>query len=779
VSAEIDRLRRAGRGDAGDDGVLKLWKELVDALNVRVTVDVVAGTSAGGLNGAALATSIARGTKLPDLRETWLDVASIKRLAEDEDQTKGERPSVLNGEMFAVQIHKVFDGITGVDRPPPSVEGLTDESVEKLAGALSAESAMPRAVTLYTTATSLRGNPSTYTDAAETRFGQLEYRIVCRFTRDLRGRDQFVGPSATDRLSRAARASASFPVAFQPTFFCAARDTGDTGPKTEGPGMGAISNMGDQSRWVIDGGVLDNEPFGPVLDEVAQRPIDADVDRVVAYVVPEGGLVHTVADRFDHKQGMIRPALAALNLPRESNLANQLDRLRQMERDVRATRDDDGELFRRAQKGEFDDAVKELFGQYRASRLVAAVWEARKIGAEGRNTTVRMLSAPDDVRAMDERGDHDWLPAEDDLGLGNRWRWGPSAAERLLRLATSLERSAIRDKPGDVGISRALVVLSAAGWELQALRRKGKDILAEKIRMAGGAALSDADLLALLDAHYASPEAREIETAILDTLRFALGRLPADGDASAFAKAALKVEVVRRATAGTDPYTPRPRFRFYRFGANCGSPLVSGGKPLEDKLLGLRMGHFGGFLDRWWRAYDWTWGRLDGITQLVAMLANPRALEARFAAHPEANFGDDAQANAALAALRANWNDTEAWNRLQDALVTRFHRAILAEEVPFIIDAMGDDAPDAGDDEARFNAIVQVTPSVTVEQLRESEGGHQTTARLIADGFDALAADPALPMRGRLSRALRLAADGVLGGEHARGWFHRLFHRGG
>src|SRR5262245_32225441 len=111
VSAEIDRLRLAGREDAGDDRVLGLWEQLVTALDVRVTVDVIAGTSAGGLNGAALATSIARGTRLPDLRKTWLDVASIKRLAENENEAKGDRPSVLNGEMFAVQIHDVFSAI--------------------------------------------------------------------------------------------------------------------------------------------------------------------------------------------------------------------------------------------------------------------------------------------------------------------------------------------------------------------------------------------------------------------------------------------------------------------------------------------------------------------------------------------------------------------------------------------------------------------------------------------------------------------------------------------
>ena len=237
---------------------------------------------------------------------------------------------------------------------------------------------------------------------------------------------------------------------------------------------------------------------------------------------------------------------------------------------------------------------------------------------------------------------------------------------------------------------------------------------------------------------------------------------------------------MRRAAAGTDPYAPTPRFRFYRFGANCGSPLVSGGRPPKDKLLGLRVGHFGGFLDRSWRAYDWTWGRMDGVTQLIGMLANPGSLKARFDGDATAGLGDvgGAAADAALADLRKDWNDAKALQQLRDALVERFHRAILAEELPTIVEAMGDTAPGGdGDDADRFNAIVAAIPRVTVEELRVSEGGHETTARLVADGLVALAADPKLPLRSHLDDALRVAAKVELGYEHLRGGLHRLLHR--
>jgi hypothetical protein len=469
---------------------------------------------------------------------------------------------------------------------------------------------------------------------------------------------------------------------------------------------------------------------------------------------------------------MIGPTMAALSLPREVNLANQLDRLRQMERDARARRDDDRELFDRAAGGRLDGAVTELFDQYRAWRLAAAVWEARTVGAETREATVQMLSAPAELAGAGTRALHEWLPGPGDLRLGDRWRWGPSAAERVLRLALSLARAAARDHPQDPEVSRALVALSAAVWEVQRLRVEAREALGRRI---GGGEPSDGEVLAALDAHYASPDSRAREGAIVRALRIGLEH--AAGDAEGFATAALKVEVVRCAAAGTDPYTPTPRFRFYRFGANCGSPLVAGGRPPDNKLLGLRVGHFGGFLDRSWRAYDWTWGRMDGVTQLIGMLTTARALEARFGTDPNGDLGDPG-ANAALEALRGRgWDDAEALKRLRTALVERFHRAILAYELPTIVEAMGDLAPPGdGDDAVRFGAVVEAIPRVTVDDLRASEGGRETTARLVADGLVALSADPRLPLRAHLDHVLRGAARAELGYEHVRGWLHHLLH---
>ena len=41
-----------------------------------------------------------------------------------------------------------------------------------------------------------------------------------------------------------------------------------------------------------------------------------------------------------------------------------------------------------------------------------------------------------------------------------------------------------------------------------------------------------------------------------------------------------------------------------------------------EKLAGMKLGHFSGFLKRSWRANDWLWGRLDGVEHVLRCLVD-------------------------------------------------------------------------------------------------------------------------------------------------------------
>src|SRR5882672_5728577 len=70
VTREIDAIRRASAGNSklGDTG--ELYADILEALDLAVVVDVIAGASAGGINGVLLGSAIYNGSDLDRLRET-------------------------------------------------------------------------------------------------------------------------------------------------------------------------------------------------------------------------------------------------------------------------------------------------------------------------------------------------------------------------------------------------------------------------------------------------------------------------------------------------------------------------------------------------------------------------------------------------------------------------------------------------------------------------------------------------------------------------------------
>src|SRR5215475_393430 len=116
VTHEVDLLRRAGSpareplpADAGL--ALRRWRELCNALDVDVVVDVVAGTSAGGLNVAFLASAIAAGQPLPALKEVWSKAAQLERGKLLRSSGAAPLPSLLDGDFFTDQIRSVLAGL--------------------------------------------------------------------------------------------------------------------------------------------------------------------------------------------------------------------------------------------------------------------------------------------------------------------------------------------------------------------------------------------------------------------------------------------------------------------------------------------------------------------------------------------------------------------------------------------------------------------------------------------------------------------------------------------
>jgi hypothetical protein len=129
--SEIDALRRSEPATGGAAGPIptgdavpstaEVYARLLRACGYqRVAVDVVAGASAGGLNGALMGCSVVHGMPLGSrIRDLWLDLGDIGRLARS--RSLRPAPSVLDadGKFYAPLYEKLCGLLEGVT-PPPS-----------------------------------------------------------------------------------------------------------------------------------------------------------------------------------------------------------------------------------------------------------------------------------------------------------------------------------------------------------------------------------------------------------------------------------------------------------------------------------------------------------------------------------------------------------------------------------------------------------------------------------------------------------------------------------
>ena len=267
------RLRTPPRPGDWDGRSRDLYLNLLRCLDLTVTVDVLAGTSAGGINAALLGLSSAAGADLAKLRDLWLTTGSMDLLLRD----PGEKnpPSLMQGDK--VLFTQLARGIEDFYRSRPRDPRL----------APAASPAQPVDTTVFITTTMMSGEASRFTDDYGTVVPDVDHHGLFTF------HQEDLTPDARDMssltaLALAARSSASFPGAFEPSYVPIGTQVSGIPGVPLRPDMTRFANM-TRSHWVADGGLLDNRPLSPLLSSVLARRADREVRRVLAFVVPDGG----------------------------------------------------------------------------------------------------------------------------------------------------------------------------------------------------------------------------------------------------------------------------------------------------------------------------------------------------------------------------------------------------------------------------------------------------------------------------------------------------------
>ncbi|WP_261558943.1 patatin-like protein, partial [Frankia tisae] len=242
------------RADDADAAVAARYARLAAILDVELSVDVLAGASAGGINATMLGFANALDGDLSPLRDLWLSLGSLNTLMRTPDEKA--YPSLLRGDTAVLPaLHTALGAVAGTT----AARGST----------------IARPTSVFVTTTILRGEVAEHTDSLGGTMYDVDYRGLFVFsTPDL------TDPAAIPRLALSARASSAFPGAFEPAYVPVGHALDDTHPD-----MARYVNSA-RSFHASDGGILVNRPIGPALAAIFDRPAERQVRRVLTYVVP-------------------------------------------------------------------------------------------------------------------------------------------------------------------------------------------------------------------------------------------------------------------------------------------------------------------------------------------------------------------------------------------------------------------------------------------------------------------------------------------------------------
>ncbi|MFC8225962.1 patatin-like protein [Streptomyces sp. NPDC057287] len=634
VAHELDLLRRASLPDPDDSDiaeldkpVFNLWRELAEEARIQVVIDIVSGTSAGGINGLLLATSIARRSPLANLRRLWRTSASL-------DQLQKGRPenSVLNGHYFERKISEALKEMP--DNTDANAPGQRPDDP----------------ITLFVTATALDGRSRRYKDSLGQSFEVNDHRRLYRFENQPNGSRGEHSPGHGPRdftedndeiLKLAARATAGFPVAFQPV--------------SELPLLGhrVIPETPAGASNVMDGGVLNNEPFGPVLDAITRRKASrTPVDRVLIYIVPSGGQLadERVRDLRCDEISWATAGWSGLQYPQEVNLRASMEEIsNRLQTSGGLARDELfgrllGEILGSSPDGQLEahvtTAAHSLLGEYRRSRVKAVLLSPRPAGRHAEEVT-RLACLPETgsgaINSILAENFCWYPPGTEDAVLRPDmavWNWGLIVAERVLQcLGNYMQVKFVTESSEGDSVSHgrtadAVETVDRCLIDVMAIM---DEVVAEQDhrRPRGDVPSSDHEIAALVHQVFSDlrvPErvAERIGTAVERCHQALHPESGAGWDTGKLLSTCLKVEILTQAFAPPALALEKltPRFRFLRMGPDAVGPLFDEdwSRDLGDrKLYGTRFRHFGAFVSSDWRRSDFLWGRLDAAHHMLPL----------------------------------------------------------------------------------------------------------------------------------------------------------------
>lgn len=283
---------------AEDDSCRAYYDALADlhaaGRPITVSIDVIAGTSAGGINGICLGKVLATNGSQDALKSLWIKEGDFKTLLASPLPIGGWRvraalavASILPrlrtagiAPLKGALMSKLLYGAIGdMDKPVSSRTTLVQDG-----GSLD----------LYVTTTDLYGaTVHVATGAGGVAQRETDHAQVVHFSADDLSNDF----RETAPLAFAARATSCFPGAFPPVSRQSfAKEVGKSldlraiadrfrnryGKRPDG-------TYASDDAWFADGGILDNAPFDHVVRAIGEKSAETEVLRRLVYIEPDPG----------------------------------------------------------------------------------------------------------------------------------------------------------------------------------------------------------------------------------------------------------------------------------------------------------------------------------------------------------------------------------------------------------------------------------------------------------------------------------------------------------
>lgn len=402
VTKELWHLTRASRDRMGGreqpTGSAAVYHDLLRQMEaehgqrLRVLTDIVAGASAGGLNGVFLAQAIHTGQSLDPLTRLWLDRADVDVLLDPDarpwsrfakfwalpivgwllrrpgnmisasvaPETRQEVRTKLSRLIRSRWFEAPFGGL-GFSR-------LLAEAFEAMGRSQIEAPLLPTGhpIDLFVTATDFKGHLEAMRLHSPELVQESEHRLSIGFrseTPDIAGEP--LAPMA--ELVFAARATASFPGAFPALQFTeidqlmrergidwSSRETFAARIMPEHSRRGEIEGVS-----LIDGSVLVNAPFAEAMGALLDRPAQREIDRRFVYVDPHPDRVGDTQRSDPKPPGFFSVIFGSLSsIPREQPVRDNLETIARHSRELAKLRN-----VVEALRPEVEEAVEKLFGR--------------------------------------------------------------------------------------------------------------------------------------------------------------------------------------------------------------------------------------------------------------------------------------------------------------------------------------------------------------------------------------------------------------------------------